>query len=235
MPSVFTQARLQRLRSGDRVTYAGMQWQVADYSTYKDAEGYETAEWLLRSPAGKEHYLLREVDPDNPDTLVNWYFSEEISLNQVSGIHPGDDIRYGLWQAMHDQQPYDQLRALGRTYVFESTTTGSYNGAEGDVSRTTWDYWDRDRTWNLALESWPDRSVRVYSTKSVAPEEFSDVERAAIAAAALTSGSARSMQNLPEWVEAVSRRSLQNDRTWQWVGAWSLIGFGLLLMLFGGW
>ncbi len=235
MPSVFTQARLQRLRSGDRVTYAGMQWQVDDYSTYEDAEGYETAEWLLRSPSGKEHYLLREVDPHNPDTLVNWYFSEEISLNQLSGMHPGDDIRYGLWQAISDRQPYDQLRALGRIYIFESTTTGAYKGAEGNVSRTTWDYWDRDRTWNLALEAWPDRTVRVYSTKSVTPEEFSDVERAALSSAAFTSASSQSRQGDPPWMDSMLKRSQQDDRTWQWVGAWSLVGLGLLLMLFGGW
>ena len=32
MPSVFTQAQLQQLRAGDRVTYGGVQWQVADYA-----------------------------------------------------------------------------------------------------------------------------------------------------------------------------------------------------------
>jgi hypothetical protein len=218
MPSVFTQARLQRLRSGDRVTYAGMQWQVMDYSTYEDAEGYETAEWLMRSPLGKEHYLLREVDPHNPDASVNWYFSEEIYLNQVSGIHPGDDIRFGLWQAMRDRQPYDQLRALGKVYTFESATTGNYKGPEGDEPRTTWDYWDNNRTWNLAFEAWSDGTIRVYSTKSVTPEEFSDVERNAINAVA---------SNAP------NLRQNQFDRTWQWIGAWALIIFGLLLMIFG--
>ncbi|WP_019499521.1 DUF4178 domain-containing protein [Pseudanabaena sp. PCC 6802] len=222
MPSVFTQARLQQLRAGDRVTYGGVQWQVMDYSTYADDENYQTAEWLLRSLSGKEHYLLREIDPHNPDSEVNWYFSEEISLNQVSGIKPGDDIRFGLWDAMRDGQPYHQLRALGRVFTFESQTTGNYRSDEGDESRTTWDYWDADRTWNLALEAWAGGLVRVYSTKPVQPEEFSDVERSAtnLRAAAFSSGRIGSQKN---------------DRIWQWIGAWTLIIVGLLLMLFGGW
>jgi hypothetical protein len=221
MPSIFTQARLQHLRAGDRVTYGGVQWQVMDYSTYADDEDYETAEWLLRSPSGKEHYLLREVDPQDDGTdEVNWYFSEEISLHQVSGIKPGDDIRFGLWDAMRDRQPYHQLRALGRVFTFESQTTGNYRSDEGDESRTTWDYWDADRTWNLALEAWEGGTVRVYSTKPVQPEEFSDVERTAFNVAAFTSGRVRPQKS---------------DLTWQWIGACALIILGLLLMLFGGW
>jgi hypothetical protein len=221
MPSVFTQARLQQLRSGDRVTYGGVQWQVMDYSTYQDAEDYGTAEWLLRSPSGKEHYLLREVDPQDDDTdEVNWFFSEEISLHQVSGMKPGDDIRFGLWDAMRDGQPYHQLRALGRVFTFESQTTGTYRSNEGNESRNTWDYWDADRTWNLALEAWAGGKVRVYSTKPVQPEEFSDVERSAFNVAAINSGRVRPQKP---------------DLTWQWIGAWTLVILGLLLMLFGGW
>jgi hypothetical protein len=223
MPSVFTQARLQQLRSGDRVTYGGVQWQVMDYSTYEDDEDYGTAEWLLRSPSGKEHYLLREVDPQDDDTdEVNWYFSEEISLHQVSGMKPGDDIRFGLWDAMRDGQPYHQLRALGRVFTFESQTMGNYRSDRAKESRTTWDYWDADHTWNLALEAWQDGVVRVYSTKPVQPAEFSDVER--------------SVTNLNAAAFRSSGISLpKSDRTWQWIGAWTLIILGLLLMLFGGW
>ena len=55
-----TGTRLQELRPGDRVKYYGRQWDVKDYSTYHDnLQRYETTEWLLRSPIGKEYYLLR--------------------------------------------------------------------------------------------------------------------------------------------------------------------------------
>ena len=50
----------------------------ACYTYHDDSQGYEATEWLLRSPTGKEYYLLREVDPQNPESPVNWYLAEEL-------------------------------------------------------------------------------------------------------------------------------------------------------------
>jgi hypothetical protein len=61
--STTVQTQLEQLQAGDRVAYRGVRWKVKEASTYADANGYETAEWLLRSPDNQEHYLLREVDP----------------------------------------------------------------------------------------------------------------------------------------------------------------------------
>ncbi len=63
MLSASNQGQLLQLRPGDRLNYHGVQWQVKDYSTYVDPNGYETTEWLLQSKAGAEYYLLRELDP----------------------------------------------------------------------------------------------------------------------------------------------------------------------------
>ncbi len=217
MPSVFTQAQLQKLRAGDRVTFDNVQWQVNDYSTYNDANGYETAEWLLWCTGKGERYLLREVDPVNPEQLVNWYFSQEINISQVSGEHTGDNLKFAIWQAMRDQaEPYPVLNALGRAYNFESKTTGDYNGPDGTVSRTTWDYWDDENLWNLAIEAWREGDLHVYVTRTVDPVDFSEVEKSA------------TPLNL-------TKQNSASDRTWQWAAAWSLTIGGILLMMFGGW
>ena len=213
---------LPRLREGDRVTYGGTQWEVKDFSTYADAHGYETMEWLLRSNSSS-HYLLREVDPDHPETNINWYLSEEIEVDRLSGERVGDNMRFALWNAMHDHlEPYPTLRAMGRLYYFESETTGTYKGADGDESRTTWDYWDEEHLWNLAIEAWRDREIHVYSTKKVIPEDFAIAVKS----------------NKPESFAAptYSKSSSQNgDRTWQWVCAWGLVIAGFILMMSGDW
>ena len=80
MLSVSNEAQLQQLRSGDRIKYRGVQWQVKNYSTYVDPKGYDTTEWLLRSQAEAEYYLLREFDPKNPESLCfkRSYFREKL-------------------------------------------------------------------------------------------------------------------------------------------------------------
>ena len=213
---------LSRLRAGDRVTYGGNQWEVEDFSTYDDAKGSEMMEWLLKS-SNSSYYLLREVDPDNPEANVNWYLSEEISVNRLSGEHVGDNIKFGLWNAMHEShEPYPKLRALGRLYYFESLTEGTYNGVDGQESRTTWDYWDEEHFWNLAIEAWQDRELHVYSTQKVNPEDFAIAEKL------------HRPQNLAA-PDAPSRKPQVNDRTWEWVCAWALVIIGFILMISGDW
>jgi|JFJP01.1.fsa_nt_gi hypothetical protein len=213
---------LPRLRAGDRVTYGGTQWEVEDFSTYDDAKGYEMMEWLLRSNKSS-YYLLREVDPENPETDVNWYLSEEISVNRLSGEHVGDNIKFGLWDAMREsREPYPKLRALGRLYYFESLTEGTYNSVDGKESRTTWDYWDEEHLWNLAIEAWQDHELHVYSTKKVSPEDFAIADKF----------------DRPQKLaapDAPSRKPQVNDRTWEWVCAWALVIIGFILMTSGDW
>ena len=211
---------LPRLRTGDRVAYGGKQWAIADFSTYDDDNGYEMMEWLLHSHNSK-YYLLREVNPDNDE--INWYISEEISVDRLAGDHVGDDIRFGLWDAMHSHhQPYPKLRAMGRLYYFDSETEGTYTSEDNRESRTTWDYWDEEHLWNLAIEAWQDRELHVYSTKKVSPDDFEMTEKSPA----------------PQKLTAISPNYTQKhqpDRTWQWVCAWSLVIGGFILMITGDW
>ena len=210
MLSVSNQAQLQQLRSGDRLKYHGVQWLVKNYSTYEDPNGYETTEWLLRSKAGAEYYLLREFDPKNPEGLVHWYLAEEIRNPRIYEPESFNNLTVRLWHDIQEQKkPYSELRALGRHFYFESQTQGTYEGKEGDTSRITWDYWDEAHQWNLALEAWQNTERHVYLTKVVKPEEFSDIEKQGIV-------------NFP-----------LSFPIWEFIGACSLVGLGLFMLIFG--
>jgi len=210
MLSVSNQAQLQQLRSGDRLKYHGVQWLVKNYSTYEDPNGYETTEWLLRSKAGAEYYLLREFDPKNPEGLVHWYLAEEIRNPRIYEPESFNNLTVRLWHDIQGQKkPYSELRALGRHFYFESQTQGTYEGKEGNTSRLTWDYWDEAHQWNLAIEAWQNTERHVYLTKVVKPEEFSDIEK-------------RGIVNFP-----------LSFPIWEFIGACSLVGLGIFMLIFG--
>ncbi len=209
MLSVSQEAQLQQLRSGDRVKYHGVQWQVKNYSTYDDSNGYETTEWLLRSPAGAESYLLREIDPQNPESLVHWYLAEEISNPKIFQPEVFNNLAVRLWHDMQGQQaPYPELQALSRSYYFESQTEGTYDGKEGESSRITWDYWDKAHQWNLAIEAWPNGELHIYSTKVVRPEEFSEIDKGGVV-------------------------NLSSFPIWEFLGAFCFLVGGILILIFG--
>lgn len=209
MLSVSQEAQLQQLRSGDRVKYHGVQWQVKNYSTYDDPNGYETTEWLLRSPAGAESYLLREIDPQNPESLVHWYLAEEISNPKIFQPEVFNNLAVRLWHDMQGQQtPYPELQALSRSYYFESQTQGTYDGKQGESSRITWDYWDKAHQWNLAIEAWPNGELHIYSTKVVRPEEFSEIDKGGVV-------------------------KLPSFPIWEFLGACCFLVGGILMLIFG--
>ncbi len=182
MYTISTQIQLHQLCPGDRLKYHGVQWDVKDFSTYDDPYGYQVAEWLLRSPKGTEYYLLREVDSQNPETLVKsiWYLANEVRP-QIFLPDSGENIVPTLWQDMQGQkEPYLELQLFSKVYYFESKTQGSYQGDEVKTDRITWDYWDKDHHLNLALEAWPNQELHVYSSKVVEPEEFSEIEKGVV-------------------------------------------------------
>ena len=210
MLSVSHQAQLQQLRSGDRLKYRGVQWQVKDYSTYVDPKGYETTEWLLRSEAGAEYYLLQEFDPQNPEGLVHWYLAEEIANPKIFPPDSYNNLAVSLWHDMQGHKtPYRELLALSRSYYFESETQGTYEGNQRDTSRITWDYWDEAHRWNLAIEAWLNGELHVYSTRAVKPEEFYEIQKGGVG-------------NLP-----------LGFPIWEFLGACSLLVGGFLMLIFG--
>jgi hypothetical protein len=173
-----TATQLQQLRPGDRLKYHGVEWQVTDYSTYDDPQGYQTEEWLLQSAKNAEYYLLREVDPKKSQFVVNWYIAEEINNPHLFQPDSSENIIPSLWQDMQQQfMLYQELRLFNRSYYFESQTQGTYEGDEGETARITWDYWDQAHQWNLAIEAWENSELHVYLTKPVNSEAFSEIKK----------------------------------------------------------
>lgn len=210
MLSAYNQTQLQQLRPGDRLSYHGVPWQVKDYSTYTDPVGYEITEWLLSPATGTDYYLLREVDPNNPKSLENWYLAEEIYKPKIFQPNLFNNLVGSLWQDMHDHKiPYPELQALSRQYYFESQTEGTYSGKSGETARITWDYWDKPRQWNLAIEAWANGELHIYSTKVVNPEEFSAIQK----------GQEKPVQSFLKIVE--------------FIGACCLVVWGLFMLIFG--
>ncbi|MGB8698302.1 MAG: DUF4178 domain-containing protein [Thermosynechococcaceae cyanobacterium] len=226
MPGSVTDATLQSLNVGDRLTYFGVRWQVCDQSTYTDPKGYAMEEWLLKSTTGKEYYLLREMDPANASPAVHWYIAEELLAPQIYDPTTQVEVLTVLARQMRSgETPYPQLQLFNRLYQFESQTQGTYETESCDRDRITWDYWDAAHLWNLALEAWSGDRLVVYSTREVQPEDFSDY---------------RPAQGLPPFrvaaVDASPHPLWQNawlPRQQQLMLAWGMVLFGFFLMLMG--
>lgn len=172
-----TEDTLRQLQPGDQIHYHGVQWRVREVSHYCDAYGYETEEWLLKSPLSKEYYLLREVDPENPNAQVNWYIAEQLRNPAIYEPGSSRDLLTSLAHDMRSgKEPYPQLQTLNRIYTFESQTEGTHDSEDGSEYRITWDYWDAAHLWNLALEAWSDSTLSVYSTRKVLPSDFSQIQ-----------------------------------------------------------
>jgi Domain of unknown function (DUF4178) len=170
--------RLEQLRKGNRFQYRGVTWVVRDCSSYRNAGGDRTTEWLIESTSGKSYYLLQEVHTENEEQLVEWYLAEPLK-NPIlslpnSTIVPLSDIRSAM---QDDREPYPQLQANQKVFTFDSKTIGIYQDGDSKKSRITWDYWDSAHRWNLALEVWEkEKRIQVYLTQKVQPEKFSHFE-----------------------------------------------------------
>ncbi len=236
-----TDDTLRQLQSGDLIYYHGVEWRVRDVSYYYDPDGYETEEWLLKSPLSKEYYLLREVDPANPAAEVNWYIAEQLRNPTIYEPGSARDLLTSLASEMRSgKDPYPQLQTLNRIYTFESKTEGTYDSEGGAEYRVTWDYWDAAHLWNLALEAWSDATLSVYSTRKVQPSDFLQLqtqnwagEDAAYQGWAEYEAARRRMSG---WRQAPMGSYLFGryiPRDYQFVLAFALLFFGLIFMLSG--
>jgi hypothetical protein len=236
-----TEETLRQLQPGDLIHYHGVQWRVKDVSNYRDPSGYETEEWLLKSPLSKEYYLLREVDPENPTAEVNWYIAEQLRNPAIYEPGSSQDLLTSLAYEMRSgREPYSQLQTLNRVYTFESKTEGTYESEDGSERRVTWDYWDAAHLWNLALEAWSDSSLSVYSTRKVQPADFSQPQPRNWAGVdpanqgwAGYEAANRRMTGFRQTPSGSYLFGLYLPREQQFVLACVLLFFGLVLMLSG--
>lgn len=178
MEAVSIETQLQEMRTGDRVRYRGIDWDIADYSTYHDEKGYQTDEWLLQSSGGTECYLLREYDPENISETVNWYISNAVKNTGILLPNSPEDITSLLWEQMKIvREPYPELRVMYKSYYFDSETQGEYQTSSTTEHRITWDYWNKEHTTNLAIEAFSGHQLDIYTTKAVRTEEFYNIQK----------------------------------------------------------
>ncbi|HEY9618075.1 MAG TPA: DUF4178 domain-containing protein [Microcoleaceae cyanobacterium] len=234
-----TEYELRQLRDGDRLTYHGVLWRVVDYSTYGDDKGYETDEWLLKSQTGKEYYLMRETDPTNADRSVQWYLAEQVRSPSIYDPESSRDVTMQLREDVRSgREPYAQLQMYNRLYKFESQTEGNYRSDGETDDRITWDYWDEAHLWNLALEAWPDGTLNVYSTRTVQPQDFTNVQTGQrdfvpIAPNFSSSSSWDSSSSSRGSIPSFQRSTSSSSRIWQFVAAWTLVIVGVLFVFAG--
>jgi|GEM_PF-640660 len=229
MTAGLTETQLRHLREGSRLKYHGVQWLVQDYSTYTDDNGYETEEWQLKSSSGKAYYLLREVDPQNPETLVHWYLAEELRYPTLIDPQTSRDRLTTVGDDMRSRTaPYPELQLFNRVYAFEAQTEGDYDSDGNARHRITWDYWDKAHLWNLALEAWSDHTLSVYSTREVQPADFTEIQSSN--RAALGAGQSNSFSADVDSMQAFNKRE---SRSREFAIAWMVTIVGFFLMISG--
>ncbi|MBW4691089.1 MAG: DUF4178 domain-containing protein [Lyngbya sp. HA4199-MV5] len=229
MTAGLSETQLRHLREGSQLKYHGVQWVIQDYSTYTDDNGYETEEWQLKSSSGKEYYLLREVDPQNPETLVHWYLAEELRYPTLLDPQTSRDRLTMVGDEMRSHAtPYPELQLFNRVYAFESQTEGDYESDGTTRHRITWDYWDSAHLWNLALEAWSDGTLAVYSTRVVQPADFTEIQssnRASLASGQSSSDYVATMQAF--------YNQKRDSRSRELAIAWIVTIIGFFLMISG--
>jgi hypothetical protein len=227
MAEILTGEQLVKVRPGDRLTYFGVRWQVRDYGTYTDPKGYEIEEWMIQSTTGKSYYLLREVDPAQGATDVHWYIAEELANPKLIDPSTQSEVLVMVTERMRSRgEPYPVLQLFNRQYRFESKTEGTYESEDGPLERITWDYWDEAHLWNMALETWSNGKLSIYSTREVQPEDFSEVRKESEILKPMSYRESASTASFGPQFSWTSRQS-------QFMMAWGLVFFGLFLMMLG--
>ena len=152
----------------DVLMYGGTRYEVTDYSTYKNEEGYRVEEWCCET-GGRECYLLKEWTGVHE---FRWFFTVYVSARRVTlpdGEPPPD------WQ-WEDGKPLigspPTLLIDGNPCAYSSSTDGTYEDEPGEkVRKVTWDYWDAAHKHNLAVELWGNGGTDYYFGRYVEPSE----------------------------------------------------------------
>jgi uncharacterized protein DUF4178 len=141
--------------AGEVLTVEGGEWTVAGHATYTTDAGDHVDEWECEQGA-ELAYLLRESR--EPPA---WFFTRKVGVGSVT-VPSGEGIERAVGREPNAPPPRTAHLRGGR-YVFAEANEGEYEETSGPRQRkTTWDYWDAAREWNLAVERWPDGRLDCY-------------------------------------------------------------------------
>jgi len=168
---------LETLAVGDSFSFSGVKWAVRELNLFRDPSGYRTSEWRIDSSRKGEYYLMLEHDPAQHDVPV-WYLSERLPAPKLLDPESGKDICGKLQESFSSNKtPPPALIANDTTFVFESSSSGMFTSEGESQHRTTWEYWDKTHSRNLALEFWDDGNLLVYQARKIEPKAVIDLKR----------------------------------------------------------
>lgn len=167
--------KLEDLRPGDWVRWNSRDWEVTDRDVYKESADYGEVQWELSPDGGGERYLVLSRENKDGRTEETWVCTEQTSVSGVE--YPAGA---GEWRAFREQDSLDgppaSVRLGGTDFTLDGETKGTAEDDDGNnVVKLTWDYYDRTRRRNLAMEIWKEPDADYYEAYDglvVRPAEF---------------------------------------------------------------
>jgi len=170
-------SHLESLAVGDSFSLSGVQWAVRELNLFQDPSGYCTSEWRIESSRRGEYYLMVEHDPTQNGGPF-WYLSERISSPKLLCPENGKNMYQQLQESFSvNKTPPAALMTNGMTFLFESNSSGRANWDGESRQRTTWEYWDKTHSRNLALEFWENGEMLVYLARKIAPHKIGNLQK----------------------------------------------------------
>lgn len=167
---------LEKLAVGDSIELSGVHWAVRELNLFQDPSGYRTSEWRIDSSRRGEFYLMVEHDPAQAAPV--WYLSERLSSPKILSPETGKNIYRRLQESFSTSTtPPAALTATDTTFYFESSSSGIFTSQGESQHRSTWEYWDKTHSRNLALEFWDDGNLLVYLARVIRPESVQSLRK----------------------------------------------------------
>lgn len=167
--------KLEDMGLGDWVRWNSRDWEVTDRDVYQGSSDYTEVQWELSPDGGEERYLVLARGNKDGRTEETWVCTVQTSVGGV-------EYRAGAgeWRAFREQdslpEPPALVRMGGTEFALDGETKGTAEDDEGDtVVKLTWDYYDKSRRRNLAMEIWKEPDADYYEAYDglvVRPAEF---------------------------------------------------------------
>jgi hypothetical protein len=166
---------LEKLGVDDSFLFSGVLWAVRELNVFQDPSGYRTTEWRIASSRKGEYFLMLEHDPAQKAGPV-WYLSERLATPKLLAPESGKNL-YGKLQESFSTctTPPATLTVNDTIFLYESRSSGVFTSQGESQHRTTWEYWDKTHSRNLALEFWDDGNLLVYLARIIKPEQIQDI------------------------------------------------------------
>jgi hypothetical protein len=168
--------QLEKLAVDDSFVFSGVLWAVRELNVFQDPSGYRTTEWRIASSRKGEYFLMLEHDPAQPKGPV-WYLSERLPTPKLLSPETGKNLHGQLQESFSTTKtPPATLTVNDTFFIFESSSSGVFTSEGESQHRSTWEYWDKTHSRNLALEFWDDGNLLVYLARVIKPDQVQNIK-----------------------------------------------------------